>query len=173
MKSIKGLVDHTLTWSQLKGLRMSYELRFGNDLVATLQFPKMLSSNATAESGDGSWALERSGVFDTKITIRRIESQTPLASFTRKAFKSGGCIQLEGGETLTIRNDFWGQAHELITEGGESLFELKSRGFFKHFVDVKMNRRALQVEEFPSLLIFLFYIVLLGRRDAAVHSAVA
>ena len=172
MKSIRGLIDHTLTWSQPKGLRQNYELRFGNDLVATLKFPKMLSSNAVAESGDGSWALERSGVFDTKITIRRIESQTPLASFTRKAFKTGGFIQLEGGKTFKIRNDFWGQTHELMTEEGESLFELKSRGFFKHFVDVHMNRSALQVEEFPSLLMFLFYILLLARRDAAVHSAV-
>jgi hypothetical protein len=172
MKSIRALVDHSLTWNQPKGLRQEYELRFGNDLVATLKFPKMLSTNAVAESGDGSWALERTGVFNTKITIRKIDSETPLASYTAKPFKAGGFIQLEGGMKFVVRIDGWHSTHELLTEDGESLFELKSRGFFKHFVDVKMNRRALPIEEFPSLLVFLFYVILLGRRDAAVHSAV-
>ena len=172
MKSIKALVDHTLIWSQPKGLRQNYELRFGNELVATLQFPKMLSSNAVAESGDGSWILERSGVFNTKIAIKKPGVETPLATYAPKPFKSGGTILLGGGTEFVVRRDFWSTTHELITAEGESLFELKSRGFFKHFVDLKMNRRALQVEEFPSLVIFLFYVILLGRRDAAVHSAV-
>ncbi len=171
MKSIRALVDHTLTWSQLKGMKSNYELRFGTDLVATVQFPKMLSSNAIAESGDGSWLLERTGVFNIKTTIRRRGSESLLASYTSKAFKSGGLIQIEGGKTLVVRNDFWNSTYELTTVDGESLLELKSRGFFKHFVDVKMNRRSLQFEELPSLIIFLFYIILLGRRDAAVHSA--
>lgn len=171
MKSIRALVDHSLTWNQPKGLRQEYELRFGNDLIATLKFPKMLSTNAIAESGDGSWALERTGVFNTKITIRNIDSETPLASYTARPFKGGGFIVLEEGKKFIVRNDRWHARFELQTEEEESLFELKSRGFFKHFVDVKMNRRALQIEAFPSLLIFLFYVILLGRRDAAVHSA--
>ena len=171
MKSIKALVDQTLTWGQPKAMKSDYELRFGPDLVATVRFPKMLSSNAVAESGDGSWLLERTGVFNIKTTIRRRGSESLLASYTAKAFKSRGLIQIEGGKTLVVRNDIWNSTHELTTEDGESLIELKSRGFFKHFVDVKMNRRSLQFEELPSLVMFLFYIILLGRRDAAMHSA--
>lgn len=172
MKSIKALVDHTLIWSQPKGLRQEYELHFGNDLVATLRFPKMLSSNAVAESGDGKWELERKGFFNITIIVRKNGYESALATFTPRPFKGGGIVQLEGGKTLVLRQNAWKSIHELGTEEGESLMELTSRGFFRFFVDVKMNRRALQYEELPAIVILLFYIILMGRRDAAAHSAV-
>lgn len=171
MKSIKALVDHTLIWSQPKGMRSEYELRFGNDLVATLQFPKMLSSNAVAESEDGSWEIERVGVFDTAITIRKAGHEAASATFKAKVFKSS-TVELEGGKTLELQQHIWQGIYELRADTGEPLMELKSRGFFKYFVDVKMFRKALQYEELPGLVMLVFYIMLMARRDAAVHSAV-
>jgi hypothetical protein len=172
MKSITALVDHTLTWSQPKAMRSVHELRFGPDLVATLQFPKMLSSAAVAESGDGRWALERTGVLNTRVIVRKPESDLPLATYTPRAFKTGGKVQLASGKALLLRRSIWESRTELVTEGGEPLVEMQSRGFFRHFVDVKINRRALQYEELPCLVMLLFYSILLRRRDAATHSAV-
>jgi hypothetical protein len=169
---MKALVDYTLIWSQPKGMRSEYELRFGNDLVATLKFPKMLSSNAVAEGGDGSWEVERVGVFDTAIRIRRAGHEEFVATYTPRIFKSADVVQLEGGKTLELRHNFWRANYELRAETGEVLMELQSRGFFKYFVDVKTYRKALQYEEWPSLVILVFYVMLMARRDAATHSAV-
>jgi hypothetical protein len=172
MKSITALVDHTLTWSQPKAMRQIHELRFGPELVATLQFPKMLSSAAVAESSDGRWTLERVGFLNFRIIARKPDSDLPLASYTPKAFKAGGTVELARGGAVVLRQSFWEAKTELTTEAGEPLVEMRSRGFFKHFVDVKMNRRALQYEELPCLVMLLFYSILLRRRDAATHSAV-
>lgn len=171
MKSITSLIDYTLTWNQTKALKNTYELRFGNELVANLDFPKMLSTNAVVESGDGWWELERTGVFNVKVSVRQKDHETPVATYTPRPFKGGGIITLEDGRTLTYTTNLWQSLHELKADTGESLFEMKSQGFFKMEVEVKMYRKGLKYQELPALVMLIFYIIVLARRDAAVHSA--
>jgi hypothetical protein len=171
MKSINSLIDYTLTWGQPKALKNLYELRFGNELVAKLEFPKMLSTNAIVESGDGWWELERTGVFNVSVTVRQKDHEAPVATYTPRPFKGGGIVTLEGDRTLTYSTNLWQSRHELTAETGESLFEMEGRGFFKMNVDVKMYRKGLKYKELPALVMLIFYIIILSRRDAAVHSA--
>lgn len=172
MKSITALVDHPLTWAQPKGMKSFYELRFGGEVVATMHFPKMLSSMAVGESSDGKWEFERKGIFEVRISAQDPERGTETVFFTPRVFKGGGIVQTESGKKLELVQNVWRSIFLLKTETGEILFEMKSRGFFKHFVDVQMNRRSASYPELPCLVMLVFYIILMARRDAAVHSAV-
>jgi hypothetical protein len=173
MKSIIALVDHTLTWNQPKTMKFDYELHFGGNIVATMKFPKMLSSTAVGQSGDGSWIFERKGAFNTRIIVTQTETGTQTGVFTPQPFKGGGIVQLEKGKQVLLRHNFWKSIFELTTEEGESLVQFTSHGFFRQIVDVQINRRALQYRELPWLVMLAFYIILLGRRDAAAHAAVS
>ena len=52
-------VQRRLEWVQPGALKMYYELRSDNELIATLGFRSLLGSFATAESADGCWTFKR------------------------------------------------------------------------------------------------------------------
>lgn len=171
MKSLTSLVDHTLTWGCSKDTRRTHELRFGTELVATLTFPNTFGFSAIAESGEGSWELDRSRYPIARLMIRQKGSEKLLAAYSRRIFHREGMIELDGRRIVKHRQDFWGRGRSLVSESGESLVEMKTRGFFKKYVDVTMNRNALQYKELEGMVILVYYLILLRRREAARHSA--
>jgi hypothetical protein len=171
MRKIASLIDHELTWIQRKGLKSEFELRFGDDLVATLRFPKMLSSTAIAESGDGSWTFEREGFLKPTTVIRASGSADELATYTRKVWRGGGILNLSGGRKITLYTSPWSRTLGLRAESGETLMESKSRGIFHFSMDVSMYRTGSQMPEFPWMVLLAFYQAIIMRREAAAHAA--
>jgi hypothetical protein len=172
MRTISSVVDHDITWQQLTGLKSEFELRFGDDLLATMKLPKMLSSLATFQCEEGNWTIERVGFLSSKTIVRRGTSSEPVGTYTARAWKGGGTVELSEGRKLELRTNMWKSTFEWCTEEGESLVWMKGRGFLKYFVDVRMNRGAAKWPELPWLTALMFYQMIMMRRDTATHSAV-
>jgi len=172
MRRISALVDHEIAWQQLPGLRSQFELRWGDDLVATMKLPKMLSSAAVFQCEEGSWTIERVGFLSSKTVVRAATSETEVATFTARAWKGGGIVELSEGRKLQLRMNIWKSTFEWVTDEGESIVQMKGRGFLKYFVDVRMERSALKWPELPWLVALMFYQMIMMRRDSAAHSAV-
>ena len=172
MRRISACVDHEIAWTQLSGFKSQYELRFGDDLIATMNFPKMLSSAAIVECEDGTWTIERVGFLSSKTVVRPAKSDKEIATYTARAWKGGGVIELSGERKLMLSMNIWKSTMDICKEGEESLVTLKGRGFFKYCVDVRMNRSATQWPELPWLVALAFYQMIMMRRDSAAHSAV-
>jgi hypothetical protein len=171
MRRISALVDHEITWQQLPGFKSEYELRFGDDLVATMKLPKMLSSAAVFQCEEGSWTIERVGLLSSKTVVRGGNSNAEIAAYTARAWKGGGTLELTEGRKLELRTSIWKSTFEWCTDAGESLVFMKGRGFLKYYVDVRMNRAALKWPELPWLVALAFYQMIMMRRDSAAHSA--
>ncbi len=170
MRTITALVDHQLTWTPQRGLRPAYELRFGDELVATLRFPKMLSSRAILETGEGSWALERMGFFNSRIVVRLADSETDVAVFKANVWTGGGTLELSEGRTLEVRTSMWERTSQLKMDSGEQIVEMIGRGFFRFSAEVRMTRKATQCPELPWMVAMLFYLMIMKRRDSASHA---
>jgi hypothetical protein len=59
MKKINELAGGELVWVQLARLKQEFELRAGDDVIATLRWQR--SSLAIAETADQSWTFKREG----------------------------------------------------------------------------------------------------------------
>jgi hypothetical protein len=171
MRKIYALVDHGIAWQQLPGFKSEYELRFGDDLVATMKLPKMLSSAAVYQCEEGSCSIERVGLLSSKTIVRSGTSNAEIATYTARGWRGGGIVELTEGRKLELRMNMWKRAFEWVTDGGESIVQMKGRGFLKYCVDVTMNRSALKWPELPWLVALLFYQMIMHRRDSAAHSA--
>jgi hypothetical protein len=172
MRKISALVDHEIMWQQLPGLKSEYELRFGDDLVGTMKLPKMLSSVAVFQCEEGSWTIERVGFLSSKTVVRAGTSNAEIATYTARAWKGGGIVELSEGRKLELRTNVWKSTFEWSTDEGESLVQMKGRGFLKYCVDVSMNRSAAKWPELPWLIALMFYLMIMMRRDSAAHSGV-
>ena len=170
MRRISALVDHEIAWQQLPGLRSQFELRWGDDLVATIKLPKMLSSSAVFQCEEGSWTIERVGFLASKTVVRGGTSGAEIATFTARAWKGGGTVELSEGRKLELRMNIWKGTFEWVTVDGEPIVHMKGRGFLKYCVDVRLERSALKWPELPWLVALMFYQMIMMRRDSAAHA---
>ena len=171
MRTIASSIDHEMTWTQRKGLRSEFELKFGDDLVAVLRFPKVLGSAAVAESGDGSWTFERLGVLKPNIVVHAVGSSEELGTYIPKAWSGGGTLQLSDGRKAFLSTNAWKRTLRLESDTGETMMELKGRGFFRFSMDVVMFRVGARYPEFPWMMMLVAYRAVMMRREAAAHSA--
>jgi len=107
---------------------MEYELRAGDELVATTRFRSSFGSFAEAESAEGRWTFKRVGFWRTKATIRVSDSDVDLATFKNNTWSGGGTLETRDGQVLRATTNFWQTALDFETEDGQTLIRFKTAG---------------------------------------------
>lgn len=166
MKSISAIVGTELRWVQPSIFKQTFELRSGDELAATLQFPKLFGRNARAECQDGCWILEEQGIWKPNIVVKQCNEEQPITTVTMKNFTRVTPFTVDQRRTFRITSNFWRSHYSITTDMGESLVSLKVKHFPRHSAEVELSAKA---ESFPWLLFLLYYIVLLNRRKAGTH----
>jgi hypothetical protein len=162
---------NALRWSQTSVVRWEYELRSGEELVATLRV-RGFGTLATAESGDGSWTFKRVGFFQNRATIRAAGEEVDLAVFQNNTWKGGGDLRFAGGRTFKATTSFWTRDLEFSTESEEPLVRFDYGGVFRRSADVEVAPDARHLPELPLLVLFGWYLLVMLDRDAAVSAVV-
>ncbi len=113
MKNIAELIGRELEWVQPSAWKMQYELRAGEEIVATLRFRSSFGSFATAESADGCWTFKRVGFWQTRVTIRGCGSDMDIAMFKNNTWSGGGTLELPDGRKVLATTNLWQTKFEL------------------------------------------------------------
>ncbi len=121
MNKIAEVIGGELEWVQPSAWKMQYELRAGEEIVATLRFRSSFGSFATAESADGCWTFKRVGFWQTRGTIRGCESENELATFKNNTWSGGGTLEMHDGRQFLATTNFWQTNLEFKTAAGEIL----------------------------------------------------
>ncbi len=166
-----AVVDHTLTWTKPRLFKSNYELRFGDELLATLRFQRIFRSAAIAEGEDGCWIFDRRGILKRRTIVRLCGSSTTAATFRKNTWKEGGRLELSDGRTFTVIASLWKHSLEIQTDAGETLIQMNSRGVFRPSAKVQMYRTCLHVPEFPWMVMLGWYLIIMMKRDAAARRA--
>ena len=61
MSSIRESIGREMRWRRTRLLPAAFELRAGDAVIATLEWPGLFSRSAIATSGDGRWRFRRPG----------------------------------------------------------------------------------------------------------------
>ena len=161
------LAGRELRWVKANG----YELRDGDTVVATLRFRSRWGSLATAESADGCWTFKRVGFLQTRVTIRKCESEDEIAVFKNNSWTGGGTLEFADGRRLTADTNCWQTKFAFSTETGEPLVR-----FTKIFGLLKLssNVEILQGSAIPPWLVMLgWYLSVQMHNDAAASASAA
>lgn len=173
MEKIADLVGQKLTWVQPHASKMEYELRAGDAVASTLIFRSSFGSFATATSSDGIWTFKRVGIFNTKVTIRVINSETDLAVFKNDTWRGGGTLELSNGRKYLANTNFWSTQYEFTTESGESLISYKKIGGFLHMSSVtEIHPLAKYIQELPWMVSLGWYLTLMMHMDASASAVI-
>ncbi|HAL57639.1 MAG TPA: hypothetical protein DCP63_14515 [Bacteroidetes bacterium] len=165
MIRIASFVGRSLTWVQPSTYKHWYELRSGEQAIATLRLKNIFSSTATSESEEGSCTFERHGVLNKFVTVRVEDKDTTVATYRENKWKRGGTLELPEGKKLLFTMNFWKSLLEVKTETGETLIHFTIRGVFRLRADVEIRHRAGSLAELPWLVMLGWYVVVMAHRD--------
>jgi hypothetical protein len=171
MRAMITFADFTLTWTKPKIFKSKYELRFGDELIATLCFKNIFSSAAIAESGDGCWTLEQVGFFRKRTIIRLLNSGTVIGTFRKNTWKEGGFLELANGRKFMAIASRWKKTIEFQTDVREKLIFTKGYGVFRPFAKVQMYRKCLHIPELSWMVMLGWYLIIKMKQDPAAHAA--
>ena len=166
MKGIANLGTRELEWTQPRALKMQYELRAGNEVVATLRFRSSFGSFATAESADGCWTFKRVGFFQTKVTIRACTEDKEIAVFMNNTWSGGGTLELHDGRKLLATTNLWQSKLEFKTESEQAILHFRSGGLIHLSATVDIDPEALKMGE-PWLVMLGWYLIVMMHTDSA------
>jgi hypothetical protein len=167
VKKITEMIDRELKWVQPSAWKMQYELRAGDELIATLRFRSSFGSFATGESGDGCWTFKRVGFWQTRVTIRGCESEMDIAMFKNNTWSGGGALELPDGRKILATTNFWQTNFEFRTEAGESLVGFKTGGLVHFSAAVEIEPNAAGMPELPWIVMFGWYLAVMMYMDTA------
>jgi hypothetical protein len=176
MKRLVDLAGTEMKWEQPSAMKMEYNLYTGEseEVVSTLKFRSSFGSLATAECADGCWTFKRVGFFQTRVTVRRCDSDEEIASFRNNTWTSGGILELPDGRTYRASTDFWKTKIEFLSASDEPLVEYrKIGGFFHYSAYMTIHPAAGSIAELPWMAILGWYLAILLQQDAAAITATA
>ncbi len=90
-----------LRWLKTGGAVREYTLLAGDSAVASVRWSAGRSATATVATADGNFVLERAGLLVPHLTIRRSESEPPLARLVNRLGHHE--VELGQGESFRVR----------------------------------------------------------------------
>jgi hypothetical protein len=160
-----------LQWRQPNMFKMEYELRSGEELVATLRFRGFSGTLAIAQSADGCWTFKWAGFFQNHVTVRACDSETDLAVFKNNTWKGGGTLILPDGREYLLTSNFWQTEYGYKTTEGEPLVNFKTKGLLHQSTEVEILPVGENLPELPWMILLGLYLALMSD-DATTTAAV-
>jgi len=168
MKRMQELAGRELEWVQPKATKRGFELRDGEEVVATLTFRSAFGSLATAAAAEGSWTFKRVGFWRARVTVRAAGSEAEIAEFTNNTWTAGGTLRLADGRTFRASTNFWMTSFEFQTESENPLVRFRKVGGMFHLsCKVGIDSAAARLAELPWIVALGWYLAVKMHDDAA------
>lgn len=166
MRNIENLLDHPLEFIQPNILKRDYELRFGNEVLAKINKPKVLNSRTEIITAEGKWILTCEGTFTKKIKL--VHENNPANSLECRINTWTGKIFVDfpDGKKYHIKTNITKTSIEIINESGENVIIFKTRGLFKKITRITFNRMNAIRAHITILVILGIYTEILNRQKS-------
>lgn len=171
--SLKALLDtpeREWVWTRPKLLSRVWELRAGDEVVATLESRSWLGVHMTGETAAGRWDLRHEGLLRGRAVLRREGEEAERLVF-RPGWFGAGEIRRAGGEPLLWkRGDVWGRRWRLLDRDGHAQLEFTRRpAFLKSSTAVEASDAGRALGDLAELVLLGFFLVRMLERQA--HAA--
>ena len=146
MRKLTGS-DAILQWAQPQAKTRFFELRSGDDVVATLAWEKMFGTLATAQTAEKTWTFKRVGFFNPRVTVRSPGSEVDIAVF-KPSWGYGGTLEVQGKTFTWKKLDFWGNKWGFTWQDGTVLLSFGYAGGLGSLLQAGGHRRDVAGQRF-------------------------
>lgn len=156
-----------ITWKQEKFFKQEYTLYADNEVVAVMRYPKFFSNAVEVEMLGHVFDAYQPKLFKGLVEMKnRVSGQVVVTMPKEKLLKDSEIVI--GAKTFFFHRTFMGKNFSILSDTGAVLFEIKHRSFFRTEADVKADPIFVTKDEFPLLVVFVWYLILrIQHRQAA------
>lgn len=155
-----------LTWFTKDNWNRNFELKFDNEIVATINFPSIWNRKAVCVTASGSWTIKLSGVFKPELTVRIKDSQQNIVKVPIQYAKPKKPIRLPSGNIYAFKKEStWKTDYSWFYED-EPIFSFKPLiSFNKKRLSVAFTKVNLPEDDLSLLLLIGSYLVMMIQRN--------
>jgi hypothetical protein len=167
MRPLGEIAGSELLWVRPRRTRREYELRAGDEIVATIALVR--GSTARAESAGARYRFSREGCMRPRITVRSDPGEALLALFAPR--RGGGGLTFVDGSQEPVytwkKPRVFTNEHVWVDEAGTELVRFSPSSWGSTVKMVIQAAGAAMPTTLPLLVLLGEYLVLLAAQDAA------
>jgi hypothetical protein len=171
MRSLLQISSAPLLWKQPKLMEAAFELKYSEEVLATLKFKNSLGSLATGTVAEGVWTFKRQGFLKTYVTIRQHGVESNIAVFHNNTWSEGGTLELPDGRKYPANSNFWNSKFEFTDEPGEPYLRYTNIGGFKLHSQMDILPAARNNQDTPWMVLLGWYLAVMNSRDGEMVAA--
>jgi hypothetical protein len=172
MGMLQYYAGQELIWESSRTAKRTYELRAGEQVLATLAQPSAWNQRRMGSSDEGHFFFARMGFFNQRIVIADAASSAELASMKPSGWSRQATLTLPDGRGYQWRKSgFWGNRWAWLDAAGQPLLTLRQFGAFRVRCAVTVEQAAATDPHLALLAQLGWFQMLLAQADAAASSA--
>lgn len=170
MRKISDYLGNELIIIQKNFWRREFELCAGEEMIGQMKYPKIFRQLAEHDIQNQSYEFYRPGIFSRNIDIRQKGYENPFAFYKSNLFMSSGKLELPKGINLNIKFGLFRKQAEVYLGENNLLISIRNKFSFKERSKVVIEKRSEIIDEYPWILMFVFYLVQLRKRSSGARS---
>ncbi|HEY3174142.1 MAG TPA: hypothetical protein VGK94_00105 [Candidatus Polarisedimenticolia bacterium] len=168
MKRLAEAAAGDLVWTRTARFSRAWELRSGDEVVASLTWPSTFSSRAVAVADGARWEFLREGTFRARVVLRDGAGGPEPARFERRFGGGGEIVFPDGRRLLWSRGGLIRSTWSFTTSDGFPVVTFSSElRWFRSIERLQIDETARSLSELPLLALVGWYLVILTRRNRA------
>jgi hypothetical protein len=170
MKKLSNYIGSEFKIFQKSIWKREFELRSGDEIIAQMIYPRFFSHMAELTIQNESYEFYRSKFFTRNVDVRKKDYQNPFAYYKSNLFMRSGKLELPKGTNLNIKFGLFRKQAEVYLGENDLLISILNKFSFKERSKVVIEKRSEIIDEYPWILMFVFYLVQLRKRRSGARS---
>lgn len=167
MKPISYYSDKKLIVSTVSFWKRIYELKFEQEVLEKLHFPKKFSSSAIVEGYNGKWEIKRDSAWNRNISVYKPGYHLPFANYTGSFWGNKGRLKLPRGKYLDFQFGIFRKGCKAFTTRNTLLLEFNNKISISDKSEIRIAAKSEVLDENPWILMLTWYIILQNKKQAA------
>lgn len=155
-----------LYWFRKDNWNRDFELKFDDEVVATINFPSIWNKKADCITASGAWTVKLSGIFKFELTVRRKDNKQNIIQAPMKYTKPNKPIHFPSGNNYEFKKlSNWKSAYCWFYND-EPIFDFKSLvSLDKKRIAVSFTKTNLPEDDLSLLLLIGSYLMIVIQQN--------
>lgn len=168
MRPIREQVGREMRWRRTRFIPRAFELRAGDEVLASLTWPKLIGRQAIATAAEGEWRFRRASLFSLRVVLEDAATGAQVGEYSSAPLS--GTLRLSDGREYGVgRDSLFGRFRLRRASGGEIAW-FPRRPAFTGGGPMQLEAAASAEPQLGLLTTFAFFLLTLRRRRAAASS---
>jgi hypothetical protein len=167
MNPVSYYADKKLYVSTISFWKRIFELKYEEEFLERLSFPKKFSSTAIVEGFNGKWEIKKESIWNRNISIYKFGYHLPFANYSGSFFGNKGQLKLPRGQYLNFKFGVIKKGCQVYNSRDTLLMEFNSSISLTSKSKVTILQKSELLDEYPWILMLTWYLILQNKKRAA------